>query len=394
MASPVDTSVKFILGTMTGAPVINNANYSGIGALDAFLVDGWGLQTANSLVVSSGVATLTFPTAFPAVVESVILVAGATPEGLNGEQKVTSIATATNAVSFATALPDGTATGTITVKMAPAGWSKPFSKTGVAVYKSVDPEAHAGGMYLRVDDSRTDGWMRVRGYETMSDVDTGTGAFPNDSQANGGGWWWRHYSGTTPTRYAIFADSRMILFGPAPYSQYDAKGQNIQYAFGDPLPTRPSGDPYSTLLVCGWIQTDVQRQWDYAGSANAVIPRSFNGLSGAQSAFLVPAVGVTPTALSGNDSSYGSFPSMVDGRLVVSRRRLTAGGQTDATRAWLPGGYSIPQQVPSLFFERFSTLDGAGELQGRKLMVLYNGTGGTNSTDSRTSLVDVTGPWR
>lgn len=393
MASPVDTSVKFILGTMTGAPVINNANYSGIGALDAFLVDGWGLQTANSLVVSGGVATLTFPTAFPAIVDSVILVAGATPEGLNGEQKVTSIATATNTVRFATTLPDGTATGTITVKMAPAGWSKPLSKTGVAVYKSVDPVAHAGGMYLRVDDSRTDGWMRVRGYETMSDVDTGTGMFPNDTQANGGGWWQRHYSGTNPTRYAIFADSRTILFSPAPYSQQDIKGQNVQYAFGDPLPTRPSGDPYSTLLVCGWTQSDFSRQWDYPGGVNAVSPRAFNGLSGAQGAYLLAAVG-SAQALSGNDGTYGSFPSMVDGRLVVSRRRLTAGGVNEATRAWLPGGYSISQNVPLLFFERYSTLDGAGDLQGRKLMVLHNGTGGTSTTDCRTALVDVTGPWR
>lgn len=393
MASPVDTSVKFILGTMTGAPVINNANYSGIGALDAFLVDGWGLQTANSLEVSGGVATLTFPTAFPAIVDSVILVAGATPSDLNGEQKVTAIATATNTVRFATTLPDGTATGTITVKMAPAGWSKPFSKTGVAVYKSVDPEAHAGGMYLRVDDSRTDGWMRVRGYETMSDVDTGTGMFPNDTQANGGGWWQRHSSGTNPTRYAIFADSRMILFSPAPSSQSDVRGQNVQYAFGDPLPTRPSGDPYSTLLVCGWTSGEFSRQWDYSGNANAVTSRAFNGLSGANSAHLISAIGQTG-ALSGADSAYGNFPSMVDGKLLVSRRRLTAGGPNEATRAWLPGGYSIPQFVPSLFFARFSTLDGAEDLQGRKLMVLYNGTGGSSTSDSRTCLVDVTGPWR
>ena len=50
--------VKYINNAMRGAPVLNGVAGSLIGLLDTFLVDGWGLATANSLSVSGGVATL------------------------------------------------------------------------------------------------------------------------------------------------------------------------------------------------------------------------------------------------------------------------------------------------------------------------------------------------
>ena len=57
-----DTSVNRIHESMRGAPVLNGVAGSLIGLLDTFLVNGWGLATANSLSVSGGVATLTMPT--------------------------------------------------------------------------------------------------------------------------------------------------------------------------------------------------------------------------------------------------------------------------------------------------------------------------------------------
>ncbi|HRH29675.1 MAG TPA: hypothetical protein PKV17_12915, partial [Aquabacterium sp.] len=62
------------------------------------------------------------------------------------------------------------------------GWTKPFSSGNVAVYKQ---PAGSNGFYLRVDDSGTN-FARACLYETMSDVDTGTGQTPTSVQLNGG----------------------------------------------------------------------------------------------------------------------------------------------------------------------------------------------------------------
>jgi len=131
MASPVDTSVKFVTETMPGAPVLSGTPGALISLLDALLVTGFGLRTATSVVVAGGVATVTLSSnALNAnLLHSVILVDGvaAPMADLNGEQRVTAASTTT--LQFATAVADGTATGTITVKSAPAGWEKLYSGT-------------------------------------------------------------------------------------------------------------------------------------------------------------------------------------------------------------------------------------------------------------------------
>lgn len=65
---------------------------------------------------------------------------------------------------------------------AAVGWTKAFSGTNMAAYKQ---SAGSNQLYLRVDDTNaTD--ARVVGYETMSDVNTGTGPFPTATQQSGG----------------------------------------------------------------------------------------------------------------------------------------------------------------------------------------------------------------
>ena len=87
-----------------------------IAVLDACLVDGFGLKSVDTLVVSGAVATANISTGHSAMVGSVVLISGATPSGLNGEKRVTAITT--NTVVFdATGISDQTATGTITLKI-------------------------------------------------------------------------------------------------------------------------------------------------------------------------------------------------------------------------------------------------------------------------------------
>ena len=128
MASPVDTAGKLFNENLPDAPVLNGVAGSLIDLLTACLVTGFGLRTAVSLVVSGGVATLTLANEAKNAnrLHTVVLVEGVTGAltALNGEQKIT-FASPTE-LKFATAAADGTATGAITVKTAPAGWEKKF----------------------------------------------------------------------------------------------------------------------------------------------------------------------------------------------------------------------------------------------------------------------------
>lgn len=63
------------------------------------------------------------------------------------------------------------------------GWTKAFSGVNLAAYQL----GGGSNRYLRVDDT-VGQTARVRGFTTMSDVNTGTNPFPTDAQVAGGGW--------------------------------------------------------------------------------------------------------------------------------------------------------------------------------------------------------------
>lgn len=127
---------KWFASTMAGAPALSGSVGAMISVLDACLKDGFNLLTLDSLVVASNVATGT-KTAHGYVVNQVVLIAGASPSGLNGEWVITDVTS--NTFKFATTgISDQTATGTITAKAAHCGWEKQFSGTNLAVYRSSD----------------------------------------------------------------------------------------------------------------------------------------------------------------------------------------------------------------------------------------------------------------
>src|SRR5690606_18510430 len=62
-----------------------------------------------------------------------------------------------------------------------AGWAREFTGTNKAVFRA----ATGNRLRLRVDDTGTTE-ARAVGYESMTDVDTGTLAFPTNGQVAGG----------------------------------------------------------------------------------------------------------------------------------------------------------------------------------------------------------------
>lgn len=393
MTSVVDTSVKHFLSTMLAAPVGNGVAGSEIAKWDACLVTGFDVMAATSLVVASGVATLSFASAHSATVDSVILVSGVTGAltALNGEQKVTALGV--NQLKFATAAADGTATGTITFKMAPAGWEKTFAGTNLAVYRSQD--VLGTRMYVRVDDTGTT-FCRLRGYEQMTDVNTGIGLFPTDAQLSGGGYHNKSSSAnSTAVKWKLFADSLGMYLSTVGYSAANAYVEAGRTVYiGDFTGSRPGGDPYAFLIGCGTTGSydDTAGVCDQASNVYLFAPRAYHGLGGAVAQVSRPETGAAVT--SGTDTFFGPFPSKIDGGMRLSRRFIADGANAEP-RGILPGLYTIPQSGVGLSVTPGSVIPGTGALAGRKLMAVGCGANSYAypSSSLGISMIDITGPW-
>lgn len=398
MTSPVDTGVKFFSSMMANAPVLGGAAGTGIALLDACLKDGFDTKTAT-ITVAGGVATVAWTGTHSCLKESVIQVLGVTGAmtALNGEQKVTSKPTATSC-TFATAVADGTASGSITIKMAPLGWAKPFAGANLAGYQSqsiLSPKH-----FLRVDDTSTT-LMRVVGYETMSDVNTGLGAFPTNAQVVAGGMWpKRQAASATGVPWILVGDDRMFYLVVSPYGAGPtswAFNSTIR-GFGDPITYKPSGDAYATMLNSSTqLSVASAMDGDFANPsvANMYTPRTFTGLGTAMNHYTSAFTGGTNA--SGLFATLGVFPNSIDGALYLSKKFMTVSG--DGTpRGEVPGLRHIPQTGVRQAMVPGDIWPGTGLDAGKNFMVLPCTSTSLNSVESDGSsgrmMVDVTGPWR
>lgn len=385
------TEVKNFNSSMPGAPVDNGTAGALVALLDACLKDGFGLQTVSSLVVSGGVATATVPATPSAQVDSIVVVSGATPAGLNGEKRV--IAATANGVSFATTEADGSASGTISLKLAPLGWLKSYIGTNKAAYKPSAPEA--SGCLLRVDDTGTT-TARVRGFESMSDIDTGLGLFPTDALMSGGAYWPKSSTADATARpWFLFGDARGLWLYLAPGAS--ATTQGVVFGFGD-IASHKSGDAYGCVLLGGasGVQAATSRIEGCAGHGReatryAWLARSWTGIGGAVAAKKLGALN-TGAGYSG-EAAYNSdtlaYPNGPDNGLTVTPIELA---ESTALRGTLPGLLHCPLQVASAF-QTGDVVDGTGAYAGRKLRALRVGTTG-NTSAAGVLFVDQTGPWR
>lgn len=388
------TTVKHFHSAMTGAPVLSGTAGSLIAVLDACLISGFGLQTPSSVTVASGIATANFSTGHSFEPDTIALFAGATPAELNGEKRI--LSTSTNSVTFAaTGIADGTATGTITAKLAPAGWEKPFSGTNLAAYRSLDVESTR--MYLRVDDTGTTN-ARVVGYETMTDVNTGTGPFPTTTQISGGGWWPKaNAANATARAWTLAADGKGFILhvhtaAPIPGIS------GVVWEFGD-FASLKSGDAYACRLQChnadvSSATSSLPSHSDYCSSstpAGAYLSRSFTTLGGSVAgAHAVQGLFQNNGISGATANSFAPiYPNGPDNGLILVRKIIIE--PSVCLRGYGRGLYVAPQNLHAQFNWR-DKIDGQGDLVGRKLLAIK--CGGPAGTASQGAVfVDITGPW-
>lgn len=363
---------KSFSSDMPGAAVLSGTAGALIAVLDSVLVNGFGSVALTGLGVASGVATGTVSSGHPFKAGSVALVTGVTPAGLNGEKRVLSVAG--NSLTFdATGIADGVATGTMSVKVAPAGWTKQYAGTNIAVYKMGGVEGT--GFVLRVDDTGTK-IARVRGYEVMTDANTGTGLFPTVAQwADPGLWWSKSNAASVAARpWRIVADERGFFYF---CKNADTASEHQGYYFGD-IASLKSNDPYACVLRANTADrsasstaiVDGIEYMDQTQSSDGLyIARAANTLGGAvknhQSA--VTSIGLPLVHTAG--AAGLPYPSPVDNGLMLTPIAIySAAGY----RGYLPGVSSSPQ-ITNAAFSTGDVIAGSGAMVGKSVSVVKLG---------------------
>jgi hypothetical protein len=288
-------------------------------------------------------------------------------------------------------IPDGSAQGVITVQRAPTtGWSRVFSGTNRAAYRSLD--AAATGLYLRVEDAgsnATEGARvaRVVGYEAMSDIDTGTAPFPTAAQQAGGLRWIKSYTADGVSRFwAILADHRTVYLW-VNCGAVVAAGRG-RFTFGD-CSSFVTGDVSNFILsgnlaaLVGGYYSMVCRERAMPGSASAhYVARSY-----VQSGGPVYLHYLTPYAGGGNvGQGLLADPCLSDGRTWVAP--LCGGESTVLPR----GTYRGLFELLSVYQVR-TWLTPYVDVSGAPATLLLMAGGHADPAHAGDVLADVVGPW-
>ena len=377
--------------SQVGAPVLSGSAGALRAVIKACLVDGFGAGPVATLTVSGGIATATYAGAHPFKVGYVAQFAGATPAGLNGNKVILSV-TGTSVTFAAPGVPDGAATGTITSKAAPAGWQELFAGALANVIALKPSVVEATGCVLRVDDTGTIN-ARVRAYEAMSDISTGVGMTPLESQAAGGLWWPKSATANATARaWILVADARGFYLAVAP-----AGGDRYTLLFAGDIASLKSGDAYGYLLTGNQgDQTNASSVPDgcvgyshRSARTGAYLVRGYTAIGQSTAAQRLGAHhnGSTADVYAGTAGySLGAYPNGANNGLLTGALELHAAG----LRGTLPG-LLHPVQDCGTSFATGATVDGTDDLAGRRLLAIRTGppAGGTVGT----VFIDTTGNW-
>lgn len=386
---------RYYSGMNPGAPALTGQEGTLVALLDACLKDGFNPKTVT-LAQTAGTATATCA-GHGFGVNDVVAISGASvsnpnESAWNDEFRVLTAATNSFTFAISAAAPSPVTSTPMTAKIAPLGWTKPYSGTNKAAYL---PKVQYVQCYLRVQDnsstptSANGRWGKIRGYETMSDVDTGTGLFPTVAQmTNSLSLMKSSTSDSTARAWWLVGDGGIFYLG----TFWQASTPTIAgvCCFGDPNSLR-AGDAYSSF-ICG-DATDTLPSSPGSYNVFATLTTYNNTQAGKYIARPYNQIGSSvAAAMMGNPSVFSylgysgfAYPYPVDNGLLFSPVALCESNLI-RSRA-LPGLYQPLHATPLNYLE---TLTGISDLPGRTLQAFdmayaYNRAQG---------LIDITGPWR
>ena len=259
-----------------------------------------------------------------------------------------------------------------------AGWTKAFSGTNLAAYRQ-----GAGSMcYLRVHgvDSLTFK-VRMRGYESMTDVNTGTGEFPTTTQLANGVYAAIGTSTTAANKpWIVVADNKRFYLwvGASLTTAVDISTSTTWQAlffFGDIISFRP-GDTYCCQIMGSDSASNATERFGLAGALTSVNAGSFIARDAAQAAGSVNNSKYYDYYGGGSSATIGSstcvdYPDPITGGINLSRINVSNGATVKGIRGRLPGVFAPLNALPGNNGDTFS---GVGDLDGRTFILLDCGS--------------------
>lgn len=259
-----------------------------------------------------------------------------------------------------------------------AGWTKPLTGTNKAAFK----QGGGNQFYLRVQDDAPGAGgakeARLRGYETMSDVDTGTGLFPTVAQMANGVFARKSTSADGTTRpWIVVADDRTVYVF---VQTGDSANVYFTFAFGD-FYSLVTGDGYRTFIVGRSSENSISTNLDCLGDIRGLkgdgaspatyVARNYLGVS---TAITIQKHGDTwPQGGTGGSGLYGTipFPNPTDGGIYLSPVWLSDITTSPAfhLRGKMRGMWHFLHAAGSL--SDGDTFSGVGDLSGKTFLAIY-----------------------
>lgn len=268
-----------------------------------------------------------------------------------------------------------------------AGWTKEFSGTNLAAYRQ-----GGGSMcYLRVNDGTGGAQARIVGYESMTDINTGTNPFPSNAQVSGGLYINLNSSTSASTKpWVIIADEKRFYLWigwaaamtAASLLSASATYQGITF-FGD-VSSYKTGDIYCCQIIAPNVGGTTNECFGTLQSANIAnvtaghyIQRdaNLNQISVVNTKY-ADYVGANGQSVMAGATNTPAYPDIVSGGIKLTRVQVSNGASYVAIRGRLPGCWAPLNALPGANGDTFS---GRGELSGRTFILLDCGSGSTRA---------------
>lgn len=285
-----------------------------------------------------------------------------------------------------------------------AGWTLEFTGTNKCVYRN-NPSIGSGG-YLRVDDNATSpgnarhAWLRA--YESMTDIDSGTGTTPTTTQLTNGAILFKSSTlDSTARAWMVVATEKWFYFfvnipsttsnnftGVPNYPIFCGDyvsvkaGDNFNFMIGASSQTSYTGGSptaYSALCAASYLSASAA---PYGWTL-----RSFSGSSGA--------VACGAARVNTNEAIYGnlgSYPHPVTNGLLINKIPIKEEAEM-TFRGYFPNVYAPLHQDP--FTEGTVLSDVEGLPSGTQLLAKRYTPflGGPGISNTGVVLFDITNEW-
>lgn len=249
-----------------------------------------------------------------------------------------------------------------------AGWTQPFTGINLAAFRPAVGNRH----YLWVDDTNATA-ARVRGFEAMTDISTGTGPFPTDVQLSGGCYTTKSNTASAAARgWVLAADEKRfwLISAQVADSIAGSAAAGLGMFFGDIISAK-AGDAYHTMLLCGTSAGVAGVQLGVVTTSIAtVVPGGFMARSYTQVGGSITTGRHTDSSKTTGIAAMGTggsaYPDPVTGGIGIAPVFVHE-SQASVTRGVVPGAWCPIHNLPA---SPGDTFQGSGALVGKEFLLV------------------------